>query len=261
MLSPLVAHSQIYDTEGAWQGSVTCGELQVASNRAGRAFTSPVAVSVSRGAMTGKRENAQVIELFTGSIERSGRASFEGNGHWKDDPKRSWRYRLRGTQSGSHMMLTGPMESQDGKIKLRDCQLKLGNAAMERKVQSAVTKPAPASNKTAVNPVSATESAARATEKLNKDKELAARQAAEKRLEAERASGTKRQSDEAAAAAVKANVAELEALRLKNLQLESAKVAAERAAADKAVADKAAAQKADSEAKKAPIKARSAMDL
>lgn len=272
MLSPLVAHSlAINDTEGVWRGVVTCGELQVASSRSGKAFVSPVEVGVSLGAMTGKYENAQVIEQFAGSIDRMGRASVEGNGHWKSDPKRSWRYRLQGTLNGAQMTLNGPMESQDGKTKLRDCQLKLAYATPERKQPPALPKPTTARSNTAVNPVPTTESTARTHEKLNKDKELSALQAEQKQLEAERAAATKRRSDEEASAAAKAHAAEMNALRVKNLQLESERVAAEKAAAEKAAAersaaekaatDKASAQKAPADTKKAPIKVRSAMDL
>lgn len=272
MLIPLVAHSlAINDTEGVWRGTVTCGELQVASSRSGKAFVSPVEVGVSLGAMTGKHENAQVIEQFAGSIDRLGRAIVEGNGHWKSDPKRSWRYRLQGTLTGAQMTLNGPMESLDGKTKLRDCHLKLGQATSERKQPPALPKSTAARSNTAANPVPATESTARTHENLNRDKELAALQAAQKQLEAERVAATKRRSDEEAAAAAKAHAAEMNALRAKNLQLESERVAAEKAAAEKAAAErsaaenaaanKASAQKAHGDTKKAPIKVRSAMDL
>lgn len=287
MLGTGVAHSQINDTDGVWRGSLSCGEVQVRSSRSAKAFVIPLTVSVSLGAMTGRRDTAKVLERFTGSIERSGRASLDGIGHWKDDPTRSWRYHLRGSHSGFQATLTGPMESQDGKVKLRDCQLKLASAAVERKEQPAVTRPVPATHDTAVKPAPSAETAARSAEMLNKDSERAARQAAEKKLDAVRATEAKRQSEEAAAATAKARAAELEALRLRNLQLESEKAAAERvasdraaseraaateraaaeraaterAASDKAAADKAARQKADTEAKKAPIKVRSAMDL
>lgn len=301
MLGSGVAHSQINDTEGVWQGSLSCGELQTAGGRSPKAFVNQIEVTASLGAMTGRRETAGVIESFNGSIERSGSASLEGNGHWKDDPRRSWRYRLKGNQSGAQMTLTGPLESHDGKTRLRDCQLKLTSPALERKDakerKNRATVPRPAPSAPAVAPVSpgmttkpapAAGPAARSNENLKQDKELAARQAAEKALEAERASAAKRQSDEAAAAsaAARAHAAELEVLRRKNLQLDAEKVAAERAAADKAAAekataerataekaaaekaaadkaaaDKAARQKADAEAKKAPIKVRSAMDL
>lgn len=200
-----------------------------------------------------------------------GRASVEGNGHWKSNPKRSWRYRLQGTLTGAQMTLNGPMESLDGKTKLRDCHLKLGQATSERKQPPALPKSTAARSNTAANPVPATESTARTHEKLNRDKELAALQAAQKQLEADRVAATKRRSDEEAAAAATAHAAEMNALRAKNLQLESERVAAEKAAAEKAAAErsaaenaaanKASAQKAHGDTKKAPIKVRSAMDL
>ena len=270
VLSPLAAFSQINDTEGLWRGTVSCDPQQSASARSPKAFSNPVAVNVSLAALSGKRDNAQVTERFSGSIERAGRVAMEGTGHWKDNPKRAWRYRLEGNLSGTHMTLTGPMESPDGQTRIRDCRVDL-------------TKSATSSPGVTVKSVPATPLAS-PPEKVNKDKEHAPRQADALRLDAERvkaakvrdqkaadqnaaeqrASALKRQADEAAAA--KANTAEFEALRLKNQQLEAAKLSADKAAADKALAEKAAAEKAAAEkaaveSKKAPIKARSAMDL
>ncbi len=314
------AHGQINDTEGTWQGTLSCGEMRTAGGRSPKGFVSQLKVNVSFGAITGRRDTTEVIESFNGAIERSGRATLEGGGHWKDDPRRAWRYRLKGTQSGSQMTLAGPLESPDGKTQLRDCQVRLTSAVLAAKEArerndraapavrptppTASTQPTPAAAPSvprpavAAKPAPAADSAARTTEKLNRDKELAAREAADKAVEAERALAAKRQADEAAAAAARAQAqaAEVEALRRKNLQLEAEKAAAERAAADKAAADKAAAdraaaervaaeraaaekaavekavaekaaadkaarQKAEAEAKKAPIKVRSAMDL
>ena len=278
MVGTGAAHGQINDTEGTWQGSLSCGDMQTAGGRSPKGFVSQIKVNVSLGAITGRRDTAEVIESFNGSINRSGLTTLEGSGHWKDDPRRAWRYRLKGTQSGSLMTLAGPLESQDGKTRLRDCQVRLTSAvlaakeARERSDRTApAARPAPAAASTQPAPVAppsaprpavvakpapVADPAARASEELNRDKELAARQAADKAVEAERALAAKRQSDEATAAAARANAAEVEALRRKNLQLE-----AEKAAADKAAADKAARQKAEADAKKAPIKVRSAMDL
>ena len=278
MVGTGAAHGQINDTEGTWQGSLSCGDMQTAGGRSPKGFVSQIKVNVSLGAITGRRDTAEVIESFNGSINRSGLTTLEGSGHWKDDPRRAWRYRLKGTQSGSLMTLAGPLESQDGKTRLRDCQVRLTSAvlaakeARERSDRAApAARPAPAAASTQPAPVAppsaprpavvakpapTADPAARASEELNRDKELAARQAADKAVEAERALAAKRQSDEATAAAARANAAEVEALRRKNLQLE-----AEKAAADKAAADKAARQKAEADAKKAPIKVRSAMDL
>lgn len=319
------AHGQINDTEGTWQGTLSCGEMQTAGGRSPKGFVTQIKVNVSFGAITGRRDTTEVIESFNGSIHRSGRTTLEGSGHWKDDPRRAWRYRLMGTQSGSLMTLAGPLESKDGKTRLRDCQVRLTSAVLAAKEArerndkaapavrpthpTASTQPTPAAAPSAPNPAvaakpaPAADSAARTSERLNRDKELAARQAADKAVEAERALAAKRQSDETAAAHARAQAqaAEVEALRRKNLQLEAEKAAAERAAADKATADKAAAdkavaeriaaeriaaervaaeraaaekaalekaaaekaarQKAEADARKAPIKVRSAMDL
>lgn len=308
MVGTGAAHGQINDTEGTWQGTLSCGEMQTAGGRSPKGFVSPIKVNVSFAAITGRRDTTEVIESFNGSIERSGRATLEGSGHWKDDPRRAWRYRLMGTQSGSLMTLAGPLESKDGKTRLRDCQVRLTSAvlaakeARERNDRAApAARPAPPtaskqpasasppsglSTAVAAKPAPAPDPAARTSEQLNRDKELAARQAADKAVEAERALAARRQSEEAAAAAarVQAQAAEVEALRRKNLQLEAEKAAAERAAAvaadkaaaeriateraaaeraaaEKAAADKAARQKAEADARKAPIKVRSAMDL
>jgi hypothetical protein len=324
MLGSGAAHGQINDTEGTWQGSLSCGDMQTAGGRSPKGFVSQIKVNVSLGAITGRRDTAEVIESFNGSINRSGLTTLEGSGHWKDDPRRAWRYRLKGTQSGSQMTLAGPLESQDGKTRLRDCQVRLTSAVLAAKEArehldkatpaarpappaarpappAASTQPAPAapsasSPAVAAKPAPAADPAARTSEKPNRDKELAARQAADKAVEAERAQAAKRQSDEAAAAAAQAQAqpAEVEALRRKNLQLEAEKAAAERAEAaaadkaaadkaageritaeriaaertaaekaapEKAAADKAARQKAEADARKAPIKVRSAMDL
>lgn len=320
MLGSGAAHGQINDTEGTWQGTLSCGDMQTAGGRSPKGFVSQIKVNVSFGAITGRRDTAEVIESFNGSIERSGRTTLEGSGHWKDNPRRAWRYRLKGTQSGSQMTLAGPLESQDGKTRLRDCQVRLTSAVLAAKEArersdkaapavrptppTASTHPTPAAAPSApspaatAKPASAADSAARASQALNRDKELAARQAADKAAEAERALAARRQSDEAAAATARAQAqaAEVEALRRKNLQLEAEKAAAERAAAEKAAADKAAAdkavaeraaaervatektaaekaaadkaaadkaarQKAEADARKAPIKVRSAMDL
>jgi hypothetical protein len=254
-LTPLAAQSQINETEGLWQGTLSCGPQLSAAARSPQPFSNPLSVVVSLAALSGKRDNPQVTERFGGSIERSGRVNLEGSGHWKDNPARAWRYRLQGTQSGSRMALAGPMESPDGQTRIRDCKVELANPAMERRSRVANTKPAPV----VVSPVPAAPVApvGRAPEKVNKDKELAERQAADQAAADQRAAAAKRQAEDAAAA--KASAAELEALRLKNQQLEAARQAAERAS-EKA-AEKAAADKAAAETRKAPIRARSAMDL
>lgn len=322
MLGTGAAHGQINDTEGTWQGTLSCGDMQTAGGRSPKGFVSQIKVNVSLGAIAGRRDTAEVTESFNGTIHRSGLTTLEGSGHWKDDPRRAWRYRLKGSQSGSQMTLAGPLESQDGKTRLRDCQVRLTSAvlaakeARERSDKAALaarpappaasTQPAPAapppapSPAVATKPAPAADPAARTSEKLNRDKELAARQAADKAAETERVLAARRQSDEAAAAArAQAQAAEVEALRRKNLQLEAEKAVAERAATaaadkaaadrasadkaaaeriaaermaaeraaaekaalEKAAADKAARQKAEADAKKAPIKVRSAMDL
>lgn len=155
VLSPLAVQSQINDRDGLWQGTVACGPQQSASGRSPKAFSNPLALNVSFAALSGKRENAQVLERFVGSIDRNGHVTLDGSGQWNDNPARAWRYRLQGTQSGSQMTLAGPMESPDGKTRIRDCRVELRNLAMVKKAQAASSKPAPVSPPLAATPVPA----------------------------------------------------------------------------------------------------------
>ena len=183
-------------------GGLACGELQTPSARSTKAFTAGVTLNTSMGSMRGTRQSAQILETYSGSIDRTGRVTLDASGHWKGDPSRAWRIRLHGNQSGSRMVLRGPMESPDDKTHLRACHMELSNLAVEQRAQ-----------------------AAKALE------QKAIENAAE-----ERAVTAKRQADDAAAA-----TARTQALEIENARLLAEKAAAERAAAEKAATEKRAA--------------------
>lgn len=133
VLTTTSVRSQINDTEGIWKGTISCGVLQVSSTRSNKAFISPIEINSSLGSLIGKRENKEVSESFSGSIDQSGHVKLEGIGSLKDDATRVWKYKLNGLQTGSTMQLDGLMESEDRKVRLRNCQLELSNSEIERK--------------------------------------------------------------------------------------------------------------------------------
>ena len=260
--------SQINDVEGVWNGAISCGVLQIASTRSTKGFISPIEIIVALGSLTGKRENQEIFESFSGSIERTGRVNLEGRGRFKDDSTRVWTYRLNGMLTGSTIKLDGLMESGDRKVRLRTCQLELSNsdikrkkmadsinqenakAAAEKATSEGVTAKKIPSEKAASAKASGDQAAA---DKASAEKAAVAKAAAEKAY-AEKAALDKAAGDKAAAdkaSAEKAAVAKAAA----------EKAYAEKAALDKAAGDKAAEQKAATESKKAPIKVRSTMDL
>lgn len=262
VFAPSPALGQINDTEGEWRGTLSCGALKIASTRAGPAYSHPLALRAVVGGLTGQRDTASTQERFTGSLERSGKATLEGRGAWKDDPARSWKFRLQGHYKGAALRLDGVMESLDGKTRLRDCvadlvQVKPVTPSPVPARASAPAAPTPAVGNTApaALPVLPGEVLAQ-HKKLKQQKEaeeLAAQAARDKALAdkaiadkavAGNAQADKVRQDQAAQAAQQA--AQLEAARL---------------ASDKALADKRALEIKNREAKKEAIKARSSMDL
>lgn len=303
MLVSTTVKSQINDTEGVWKGTISCGVLQVSSVRSTKAFVSPIEITVSLGSLTGKRENKEVSESFSGFVERSGHVNLEGSGSLKDDSTRVWRYRLNGMQTGSTIRLDGLMESGDRKVRLRTCELELSNPDIKHKIladsirqenaKATVEKAASdiftakkipsekaasakaagdqaAADKTAGDKASAEKAAvAKAAgdkayaEKVTSDKaegdKAAADKAAVAKAAAEKAYEEKAASDKAAGDKAATDRASAEKAAVFKAAAE--KATAEKAASDKAAAEKAGEQKAATEAKKAPIKVRSTMDL
>ena len=144
-LAPAAAFGQINDLDGPWRGTLACGELRDAAGRSqGPAFSTPLELSVSLGAITGRRENARVIETYNGSVRRSGEASLEASGHRWDGSGSRWRIRLAGTQSGGSMALKGRLETVVDKTQWRDCQLSLAHAVPAAAATAARPPAAPA---------------------------------------------------------------------------------------------------------------------
>ena len=256
-LTPILAHSQINALDGEWTGGLACGELQTPSARSTKAFTAGVTLNTSMGSMRGTRQNNEILETYSGSIDRTGRVTLDASGHWKGDPSRAWRIRLHGNQSGSRMVLRGPMESPDGKTQLRACHMELSNLAVEQRAR-ANSKPSPVVPKTSVRPTHPAEPAREppppAGQKQQGEQAQAAKALEQKAIEnaaEERAITAKRQADDATAATA----------RTQALEIENARLLAEKAAAERAAAEKAATEKRAADAKKVPIKARSTMDL
>ena len=281
VLAPGPALSQINDTEGEWRGTLSCGALKVTSTRAGPAYSHPLALRAVVGGLTGQRDTASTQERFTGSLERSGKATLEGRGAWKDDPARSWKFRLQGHYKGAALRLDGVMESLDGKTRLRDCGADL---VQVRPVTP--TSPAPARASAPVPPTLAAKSNAPAAvpvmpgevlaqqKKLKQQKEAeelaaqtardkaAAEKAAIEKATAEKALADKAISDKAAADKAQADKARQDqAAQAAQAAQQAAQLEAARLAADKALADKRALEIKNREAKKETIKARSSMDL
>ena len=258
MLISTTVKSQINDVEGVWNGAISCGVLQIASTRSSKGFISPIEIIVALGSLTGKRENQEIFESFSGSIERTGRVNLEGIGRFKDDSTRVWTYRLNGMLIGSTIKLDGLMESGDRKVRLRTCQLELSNSDIKRKKLAdsvnqenakAAAEKATSEGVTAKKIPSEKAASAKALgDQATAEKAAVAKAAAEKAY-AEKAASDKAAGDQASAE--KAAVAKAAA----------EKAYAEKAASDKAAAEKAAEQKAATDAKKAPIKVRSTMDL
>ena len=270
-LTPATSFGQINDLDGVWQGTLACSEALAPPGRPGSpSFTSPLTVTVSMGAMTARRENARIFEIYKGSIQRTGHASLEAVGQRKVAPANPWRLRLQGPQTGNAMALRGPLESADGKVKWRDCKLVLALTTPTPRVQAAeaarptttTTKPAlptavPAPRNQPLPPVKAATPPTPPTE----EPQAAARHQAEaaaaaKALEQEaaRTAANQAAADRAAAEKMAADKAAAE-------KAATEKAAVEKAATEKAAAEKAAAEKRATDGKKAPIRVRSTMDL
>jgi hypothetical protein len=272
MLAPGQALSQINDTEGDWKGTLSCGALKIKSTRAGPAYSHPLALRAVVGGLTGQRDTASTQERFTGSLERSGKATLQGSGAWRDDPARSWRFRLQGQYQGAALRLDGFMESSDGKIRLRDCgadltQVRPVTSSLPPVRTSPPTAPSQTTKSTPPPTLPATHVDALAQQKKQKQQkeaeELAAQVAREKAL-ADKALAEKALIDKAIADKALAEKAQADKAR-QDLATQAAQQAAQmeaaRLALDKAQADKRALEIKNREAKKETIKARSSMDL
>ena len=292
VFAPSPALSQINDTEGEWRGTLSCGALKIKSTRAGPAYSHPLALRAAVGGLTGQRDTASTQERFSGSLERSGKATLEGRGAWKDDPARSWKFRLQGHYKGAALRLDGVMESLDGKTRLRDCGADLVQ------VRPVTTSPTPARASAPVAPTLAAKSTAppalpvmpgevlaqqkklkqqkeaeelaaqMARDKALADKAVAEKAATEKanaeKANAEKAITEKALADKAIADKAVADKAQADKVRQEQAAQaaqQAAQLEAARLAADKALADKRALEIKNREAKKETIKARSSMDL
>ena len=255
-LTPSKSFGQINDLDGVWQGTLACSEQVDPSGRPGSpAFTAPLPVTVSMGAMTARRETTRIIETHNGTIQRSGQASLDAMGRRKDASGKPWRLRLKGVQTGTSMALSGPLESVDGKEKWRTCKLTLTLSTPPARTQAAdATRAAPARPATPAAvpppvPVARPQPAP-----------LLPKTALPPTLPTEdRQDATRHQAEVEAAANAKA--LEREAARTAANQDAAERAAAEKLAADKAAAEKAAADKRAEDGKKAPIRVRSTMDL
>jgi hypothetical protein len=290
VFAPSPALSQINDTEGVWRGTLSCGALKITSTRAGPAYSHPLALRAVVGGLTGQRDTASTQERFTGSLERSGKATLEGRGAWKDDPARSWKFRLQGHYKGAALRLDGVMESLDGKTRLRDCgadlvQVRPVTSSPAPARASAPAAPTPAAKNTAPAAVPVVPSEVLAQQKKLKqqkeaeelaaqtardkalaDKAVAEKAAAEKanaeKAITEKALADKAIADKAVADKTQADKARQDqAAQAAQAAQQAAQLEAARLAADKALADKRALEIKNREAKKEPIKARSSMDL
>ena len=268
VFAPSPALSQINDTEGEWRGTLSCGALKIKSTRAGPAYSHPLALRAAVGGLTGQRDTASTQERFSGSLERSGKATLEGRGAWKDDPARSWKFRLQGHYKGAALRLDGVMESLDGKTRLRDCGADLVQ------VRPVTTSPTPARASAPVAPTLAAKNTAPPAlpvmpgevlaqqKKLKQQKEaeeLAAQMARDKAL-ADKAVAEKAATEKAIAEKALADKAVADKARQEQAA-QAAQLEAARLAAEKALADKRALEIKNREAKKETIKARSSMDL
>jgi hypothetical protein len=294
--APGPALSQINDTEGEWRGTLSCGALKITSTRAGPAYSHPLALRAVVGGLTGQRDTASTQERFTGSLERSGKATLEGRGAWKDDPARSWKFRLQGHYKGTALRLDGVMESLDGKTRLRDCgadlvQVSPVTPSPAPTRASVPAAPTPVAKNTAPPALPAIPGEALAQQKKLKQQkeaeELAAQTARDKALAdkavvekaaaekaatekaiAEKALADKAITDKAVADKAQADKARqdqaaqaAQSAQAAQAAQQAAQLEAARLAADKALADKRALEIKNREAKKEPIKARSSMDL
>ena len=277
MLAPGQALSQINDTEGDWKGTLSCGTRKIKSTRAGPADSHPLALRAVVGGLTGQRDTASTQERFTGSLERSGKATLQGSGAWRDDPARSWRFRLQGQYQGTALRLDGFMESSDGKVRLRDCGADLTQVKpATTSLPPARTTAPPASNQVVKNTppptLPATNDDALAQQKKQKQQkeseELAVQVAKEKALAnkalaekviAEKALVDKALADKALAEKAQADKARQD--QAAQAAQQAAQMEAARSALEKAQADKRALEIKNREAKKETIKARSSMDL
>ena len=112
-LTPSKSFGQINDLDGVWQGTLACSEQVDPSGRPGSpAFTAPLPVTVSMGAMTARRETTRIIETHNGTIQRSGQASLDAMGRRKDASGKPWRLRLKGVQTGTSMALSAVVENR-----------------------------------------------------------------------------------------------------------------------------------------------------
>lgn len=110
---------------GTLLGQYACDENLSPTSRSKASFSVPVELAVNDGMVNGKRENAQTIDVFSGSMDPFGHLNVELAGHWKDDPSRRWLGRFRGPVRDGLSRIPGEMLATDGRTKLRDCALTL----------------------------------------------------------------------------------------------------------------------------------------
>ena len=273
---PTGTYASINDLDGIWQGTLACSEMRASNGRQDSpAFNAPLAVTVSMGAMTARRENVRITETYQGSVQRSGKASLDASGRRRDGAGQPWRLRLTGQQTGNSMALSGPLETSDGKQMLRQCTLSLalphatpspaaaaprppgaggvvsGSAPRAAAPTAPAPRPAPGASPSPVppqTPLAESQSAQRKAQEQEATRQAAEKAATDKRA-LEKAAAEKAAEEQAASAKAAAEKSAAD------------KRAAEKLAADKAAAEKAAADKRAAEVQKAPIRARSSMDL
>lgn len=111
--------------DGTLVGQYSCNENLSPISRSKAPFTLPIELSVRQGQVTGKREDPQTVDAFSGSMDSSGMLAIELAGSWKDEPSRRWLGRFKGQVRDGAVRATGEMLSPDGRSKLRDCALTL----------------------------------------------------------------------------------------------------------------------------------------
>ena len=111
--------------DGEWRGTYSGGPVLTPNSKAPNPFSVRVAMKTRGHVMTMLRENKDVSEWMSGTIDADGRIKLRGDGYWIDGRSASWRMRFDGRFDGKQFQATGALESNDGKTKYRDLTLAL----------------------------------------------------------------------------------------------------------------------------------------
>lgn len=109
--------------DGTLSGQYSCDENLSPISRSKAPFSLPIELAVRQGQVSGKRENPQTVDAFSGSVNPSGLLTVELEGHWKDEPSRRWLGRFKGSLRDGLSRIPGEMLATDSRTKLRDCAL------------------------------------------------------------------------------------------------------------------------------------------